>query len=189
MAAQDTLSNFFAGIFILIDQPFREGDELMLETGEVTRVEAIGLRTTKLFHFQNNQQIIMPNNELATKRIINMSYPEATYRMVLPIGVAYSSDLKKVHQVLMDVVAANQEVLKDEQHKPVVYLKEFGDSSINFQVRVFVANSRARNPVLTALNYSIKEAFDREGIEIPFPQRDVWFKNALGKAPDAPGDA
>jgi small-conductance mechanosensitive channel len=179
-AAQDTLSNFFAGIFILIDQPFREGDELMLETGEICRVDDIGLRTTKLFHFKNNQQMILPNNELATKRIINMSYPDPMYRLVLDVGVAYGSDLRKVKGILDEVGRSHESVIKDERHAPSVFVKEFGDSSINFEVRVFIPSSRHRNPVATDLIIAIKDAFDKADIEIPFPQRDIWMRSAAG---------
>lgn len=181
-AAQDTLSNFFAGIFIMVDRPFREGDELMLETGEICRVDRIGLRTTRLFHFQNNQEMILPNNDLATKRIINMSYPEATYRIVLEVGVAYNSDLRRVQKVIEEAVRAHPEVLKDDRHEPSIWVKEFGDSSINFHIRVFVPSSRRRNPVGSELRFALKEAFDREGIEIPFPQRVLWY----GKEEDEP---
>ncbi len=181
-AAQDTLSNFFAGIFIMVDRPFREGDELMLETGEICRVERIGLRTTKLYHFQNHQQMILPNNDLATKRIINMSYPEQTYRIVIDVGVAYGSDLRKVLDVIERVVKEQPEVLQDETHAPSFFVREFGDSSINFQIRVFVPSSRRRNPVGSELRLAIKDAFDREGIEIPFPQRVLWY----GKEEDEP---
>lgn len=174
MAAQDTLSNFFSGIFILIDRPFREGDELMLETGEICRVQRIGLRSTRLYHFQNHQEMILPNNELAIKRIINMSYPDRTYRLVIQLGVAYDSDLEKVEEVLLEVAKAHPEVRKDATHEPVVFVKEFGESSIDLELRLFVPNSRRRNPVGTELRVAIKKAFDEHDIEIPFPQRVLW---------------
>lgn len=171
MAAQDTLSNFFSGLHILLDQPFREGNVIELDSGEVCRVERIGLRSTRLYHFQNHQEIIAPNNELASNLIVNMSYPDTIYRATVPVGVAYGTDLQRVTHLLHTIAMDTDEVIKGRTTKPKVFLREFGESSINLELLVFLPTERNRNPVRTKLIQRIHEAFEEEGITIPFPQR------------------
>lgn len=177
MAAQDTLSNLFSGVHILIDQPFREGDVIQLESGEVCRVEKIGLRSTNLYHFQKHQEIIAPNNELATKRIVNMTYPDRHYRISLPVGVAYGTDLEEVRKILHNVAMDTQEVLKGRTTQPRVFVKEFSDSAIKLELRAYVPDERDRNPTITKLHVAIQDAFEEAGIEIPFPQRVVHMRD------------
>lgn len=183
MAAQDTLSNLFAGVHILIDQPFREGDVIQLESGEVCRVERVGLRSTNLYHFQRHQEIIAPNNELATKRIVNMTYPDRHYRVSVPVGVAYGTDLEKASKVLHNIAMDTEEVLKGRTAQPRVFIKEFGESAIQLELRAFVPDERDRNAAVTKLVKAIHERFEEEGIEIPFPQRVVKVKGAEVSAP------
>ncbi len=171
MAAQDTLSNFFSGLHLLLDQPFREGDVLELDTGEICRVEHIGLRSTRLYHFLNHQEIIAPNNELATNRVINMSYPDTLYRVAVPVGVSYDTDLEEATSLLYTLAMETDEVIKGRKTKPGVFVREFGDSSINLEVRVYVPNERDRHTVRTKLIKRVHALFDEEDITIPFPQR------------------
>lgn len=176
MAAQDTLSNLFSGVHLLVDRPFREGDEIELETGEICRVEEIGLRSTKLYHFANHQEIIAPNNQLATKSVINMSYPDRNYRLIIDVGVAYDTDLEKACKILYDLAMSTEEVLKGRTTGPSVYVKDFGESGIQLQLRAFVPDSRKRNSAGTKLRQAIKRTFEEEGVEIPFPQRVVHLR-------------
>ncbi len=182
MAAQDTLSNFFSGIHILLDQPFREGNVIELESGEICRVDRIGLRSTRLYHFQNHEQIIAPNNELASKLIVNMSYPDSIYRVTIPVGVAYGTDLEKVAHLLYNTLMDIDEVIKGRTNKPSVFVQRFGDSSIDLEVRVYIPNERQRNPVRTKIITRIHEVFEEEGITIPFPQRVLHVRSEDGQA-------
>ncbi len=176
MAAQDTLSNFFSGIYLLIDRPFREGDDIELESGEVCRVDDVGMRSCRLYHYRNHQQVIVPNNDLATKRVVNLSYPDDYYRIVIPVGVAYDTDVQHARDVLYRVAMDREEVQKGRNTSPRVFVKEFGDSAIVMELRAFVTGPRERNPVRTELIQAIKETFDEESIEIPFPQRVLWIQ-------------
>lgn len=183
MAAQDTLSNFFSGLHLLIDRPFREGDVIRMESGEVCRVEEIGLRSTELYHFQNHQVIIAPNNELATKLVVNMTYPDRRYRLTVPVGVAYDTDLEEAVKIIHNVAMDVDEVVKGRNTQPRVFVKEFGDSSITLELRAYVPDERDRNSALTKLHQDIKDAFDEADIEIPFPQRVLHMQGtAAGSA-------
>jgi len=186
MAAQDTLANFFSGLHILLDQPFREGDVLQLESGEVCQVRRIGLRSTKLYHFQNHQEIIAPNDDLATKRVVNMSYPDSQYRLVVPFGVAYDADLDEVTNLVHNIAMDVDEVIKGRNTEPRVIVREFGESSINLDLRVLLPTERDRFTAQTKLIKRIHDAFEAEGIEIPFPQRVLRVRDGEEDPPTGP---
>lgn len=186
MAAQDTLANFFSGLHILLDQPFREGDVLKLESGEVCRVERIGMRSTTLYHFENHQQIIAPNNDLATNRIVNMSYPDSQHRLVVPVGVAYGTDLEEAKRIVYNIAMEVDEVIKGRNTQPRVLVREFGESSIDLELRAFVPNERDRFTAKTKLIERIHEAFDEAGITIPFPQRVLHVGDGAEGLPEGP---
>lgn len=173
LAAQDTLSNLFSGLFIIADQPFREGDEIRLSTGDVCRVDRIGLRSTRLFHFRHEQVMIVPNNSLATERVTNMSYPDSTYRLLIQFEVAYSTNLRPAVDLIRKTAAATPNVLSGPGREAAVWLREFTESGVKLEVRVYIPSSRHRNPVRTALMLAIKETLDEQGIEISVPQTDV----------------
>ncbi len=187
-AAQDTLGNFFSGIFLLLDQPFQEGDDIQIETGEVCRVEHIGLRSTKLLYKANHEHFIMPNNMLANARIVNLLRPDRFYKVNIPIGVAYGSDVAKVKATLLKVVDEHPLVLKDDDHKPWVWFMGFGDSSLDFKVFAWVGDVYTRFQVRSDLCEAIDHAFRQENIDIPFPQRTLWMGResdvTVGPAPD-----
>lgn len=178
-AAQDTFSNLFSGIFLLLDRPFVEGDDIQLETGEIVRVQSVGLRTTRLYHPRNHESIVLPNNQLATKRVTNLAGPDGRYWVTLEVGVSYASDPRKVERILLDVANANPKLILDEEDwKPVVRFGAFADSSLNFALRCAVRDFRDRFAVASDMRYAIFAAFEAEGIEIPFPQRTVWLHHA-----------
>lgn len=178
LAAQDTLSNLFSGFFILVDRPFREGDEIRLVTGEICRVDRIGLRSTRLYHFRHEQEMIVPNNELATKSITNLSYPDSTYRLALRIDVASNTDLRRARELLVEAARSVEGVLDGPGREPVVWVRAFGEYGIELQLRVYVPSSRHRNPVRTGLIIAVKEAFDAAQITIPVPQREIRLRHA-----------
>lgn len=177
-AAQDTFSNLFSGIFLMLDRPFVEGDDIQLETGETARVVNIGLRTTRLHNDQTFEDIIVPNNQLATRRIINHTSPDPRYRISIEVGVAYGTDPEKVRRVLIEVANANPRVEQNPPFHPTVRFSMFADSSLNFTLRIVVPHFQQRNEIATELRFAIDAAFKREGIEIPFPQRVVHMKQA-----------
>lgn len=175
-AAQDTFSNLFSGIFLMLDRPFVEGDDITLETGETARVERIGLRTTRLYNYMTHESLTVPNNSLATKRIINHTGPDARYRLVVAVGVDYASDPEKVKRLLLDVANAHPRVQKDGEWPPSVRFTNFGESSLDFTLKVTIPHFKERQEIGSELRFAIKKAFEANGIDIPFPHRTLVVK-------------
>lgn len=170
-AAQETLSNFFAGIFILIDRPFKEGDWIILPEKELCRVEKIGLRSTKLYRMDDNSLIALPNNKLMSEKVVNYSEPDDVAKVRAKVGVAYGSDIKKVEEILLAVARSNPHVIKEGGRAPSVWFDKFGESSLDFTLLTFVKDRDKRWDVEKFLLVEIYERFNKAGIEIPFPQR------------------
>lgn len=176
-AAQETLSNYFSGIHILVDRPFVEGDLIMLEEGDICEVKEIGIRSTKLYSIYENIMIIMPNAKIASGKIVNLTAPDIKLKIKIPIGVAYGSDIKKVEEILLDIAKKHQNVLKDsEEKKPFVLFTDFGENSLNFILIVWIDSVYNKGSIRSEINKEIYRRFNEEGIEIPFPQRVVWIK-------------
>ncbi len=174
-AAQETLGNLVAGIFILAEGPFKLGDYLTLQSGERGRVVDISLRTTRLMTV-DDVEIIVPNQMLANEKVVNESGgPHERTRIHIDVGVAYGSDVDQVRQAMLE--EAENCILIDQGSPPRVLFKAFGDSSLDFRLLVW-ARPQGRPAVIDTLNSAIYKRFAKEGIEIPFPQADVWFKNA-----------
>jgi small-conductance mechanosensitive channel len=175
-AAQDTFSNLFSGIFLMLDRPFVEGDDIMLETGESARVENVGLRTTRLYNVSTHEVVHVPNNQLATRRIVNHSGPDRRYWVTVAVGASYDADPERVRTILLRVAKANPLVLQEAGWEPKVRFEDFGDSALAFQLRFGVKEFRDRFEVASQLRFAIKKAFDAEGIEIPYPTRTVHVR-------------
>jgi small-conductance mechanosensitive channel len=174
-AAQDTLSNFFSGIHLLIDRPFKIGDVIYLEPGEYCRVENVGMRSTRLYSIFDHELVIMPNNAVANQKIINIVKPDAKIRKKFKIGVAYGSDLKKVMNILFEASKKHPNVIKEKEFEPIIRLSEFGESSIDFTVILWIDEVMNQWKVVSDLLFEIEEQFKKENITIPFPQRTVWL--------------
>jgi small-conductance mechanosensitive channel len=175
-ALQDTLSNFFSGIYLLTDRPFKVGDLIKLESGEVCRIEHIGMRATRVYNTFDHTLIVVPNNMLANNKIVNYTEPDTQFRTTAKVGVAYGTDVQKVTEILYEIANAHPKVLKKpDQYKPSVRFKEFGDSSLNFELWVWIDNVFDRFDVMTNINMEIDRRFKEEKITIPFPQRTVWM--------------
>lgn len=176
LALQGSLSNFAGGVLIIILKPFKIGDWIEVQ-GISGSVQDISLFYTKLNTF-GNQLAIIPNGELSNDNIVNYS-GNPTRRDAITIGVSYESDIKKAKQVLLDLLAEQEGILKDPA--PAVVVTELADSSVNFSVRFW-----APNEVFWDCHwYTIEEAKTRleaAGITIPFPQRDVHFFDHSKKA-------
>jgi MscS family membrane protein len=172
LAAQDTISNMIAGFIIMIDRPFRIGDRIKYgaETGDVVE---IGIRSTKILDFDNNL-VIMPNNEIVKSKIVNVTYPNILTRVIIEVGVAYGSDLKRVKDIMLK--AANAHSLISKEVPPDVVLLEFGDSSLNMRLSARTDDYKNAWKMQCELRETIYEEFNKAGIEIPFPQRVVYIK-------------
>lgn len=177
-AAQETLSNFFSGVHLLVDRPFVEGDWILLESGEICRVEQIGLRSTRLFHTRKNEVIIMPNNKLSANRVTNIVSPDPHWRVLIDVGVAYSSDVDAVKATLFAIARAHPRLVQEGRLAPEVFFTAFGDSALNFTLRVTLIDIGDRDVVPSEIREAIVREFRAKSIEIPFPQRDLWLRGA-----------
>ncbi|MCB9799650.1 MAG: mechanosensitive ion channel [Candidatus Omnitrophica bacterium] len=170
MALQGSLSNFAAGVLIILFHPFKIGD-FIAAGGEKGTVKEISIFNT-ILSTPDNVRVIVPNAQITSGSITNYS-ANAQRRVDLVIGVSYSDDLQKTKQVLTSVITSDSRVLKDPA--PTVAVSELADSSVNFVVRPWV-NAADYWDVYFALTQKIKEELDKNGISIPFPQRDVHVK-------------
>ncbi len=172
-AAQETLGNVVAGLFILAEAPFKLGDWLELEGGVRGRVTEIGMRTTRLVTL-DDIEVIVPNQVLANNQLVNESGgPYEKARIHVDVGVAYGSDIDHVKTILLEAAADCDAI---ERHpEPVVLFRQFGDSSLDFRLMVWAPPFK-RPSIVDRLNTDIYKRFADEGVEIPFPQRDVWMR-------------
>ncbi len=177
-AAQETLANLISGFTIMIDKPFRLGDRVQLPSGEIGDVVDIGLRSTKILSFDHNI-IVIPNSEVTKAQLINYSYPTPRFKIRTPLGVAYGSDMKKVKKILQEILSRNPDVLNDPP--PQVFFTEFGDSSLNLLIVYWIENYQDKFKIIDEINMEIDKRFAREGIAIPFPQRDIHIIPPEGK--------
>lgn len=185
LAAQDTLSNFFSGIHLLVDQPFREGDEIQFEDGPICTVRRVGLRSTHLYNRQEHDLLIVPNNMLATQLVTNLTRPDRKQRLQVEVGVAYRSDPDKVKRILTEAAMAHPLVLREPGNEPTVRLTGFGDSALTFALVFWVGDHLHRFSVPSDLRIAVLRRFAEAGIEIPFPHRVLVAPTP--PAPAAPG--
>ena len=170
LAARETLSNFFGGISIFLDRPFRAGDYIVLDTGERGEVKAVGMRSTRL-QTRDDILITIPNSVITNVKIVNQSAPRQSFRIRIKVSVAYGSDLEQVEEVLMKTAQANQMVMK--RPTPRVRLRTFGDYSINFELLVWASRPHDQGRLTHNLSKEIYNKFNEEKIKIPFPQQDI----------------
>ncbi|MBS3790514.1 MAG: mechanosensitive ion channel family protein [Candidatus Thermoplasmatota archaeon] len=178
-AAQDTLSNFFSGVHLLLDRPFTIGDVLELESGEYCRVENVGMRSTKLYNIRDHEMIILPNNAIANQKIKNLAEPDKKKRVVVNVGVAYGSDIDRVKSILYDVLKDEDSIIEEEGFEPVVRFSGFGDSSLNFNLRFWIDNYMKQWDIASVIRNKIDQEFREAEVTIPFPQRTVWMKSEI----------
>lgn len=184
---QNIVNNFVSGIIILFERPIKVGDRIVVGAVEGDVVHIGGRSTTVVTN--DNITIIVPNSKFITENVVNWSHNERKVRFRIPVSVAYGSDIHLVERLLMEVAAANPDVL--EKPAPGVRLMEFGDSGLNFELRVWSTTLIHRRGLLTSnLNYAIYKSFAEQGIEMPYPRRDVRIiRNGGGTVPAGTDDA
>lgn len=167
LALQGSLSNFAGGVLIIILKPFRVGDfiDAQGESGTVTEITIFYTFLTT----PNNQRIVIPNGQLSNNKVTNYSY-EPTRRNVMTVGISYDSDIKTARKVLLDILKADERVLKDPA--PVVFVGGLGDNSVDLSVR-FWANQADYWGVHFDTIEKLKVELEANGVSFPFPQRDV----------------
>ncbi|MEJ5263168.1 MAG: mechanosensitive ion channel family protein [Ignavibacterium sp.] len=167
LAAQETLSNMISGFIIMTDRPFRIGDRIRYADNQVGDVVDIGIRSTKILDFDNNI-VIIPNNEIVKSRLVNITYPNSLTRVVVDVGVAYGTDIKKVKEILLDV--ANNDPDCSKQIPPDVFFINFGASSLDFRLVARTDDYRNAWAMQCRMREKIYEEFNKHNIEIPFTQ-------------------
>lgn len=173
-AAQDTISHLFGGVSIYFDKPFKVGDRIQLESGEVGDVLEIGIRSTRIKTFDETV-VIMPNNKIASSKIINYNQPGLKIKSKIKIGVSYNSDVEKVKKILLEIAQNTEGILNDPS--PSVYFSEFGDFSLKFILIGWVSNPKKQFVVEAKINEEILRRFNEEKITIPYPTQEVIMKN------------
>jgi small conductance mechanosensitive channel len=167
LSLQGSLSNFAGGVLILVFKPFKSGDVIVAQ-GHTGVVKQIGIIYTRMTTF-DNKEIVIPNGGLANSDVVNMS-TQATRRADLTVGVAYGTNIKVARETILDIFKNDKRVHQDPE--PVVFLNNFGDSSLDLVVRAWT-DAGDLWPVYFDTMEAINTAFEEKGIEIPFPQRVV----------------
>ncbi|MCW8909443.1 MAG: mechanosensitive ion channel, partial [Gammaproteobacteria bacterium] len=174
-AAKDTLANLFSGVFILADAPYKIGDFVVLDSGDRGEVTHIGIRSTRLLT-RDDVEVTIPNSIMGNTKIINESGgPHKKFRIRLKVGVAYGTDIDLVRKVLMEVAENAPDICHDPE--PRVRFRNFGASSLDFELLGWVDEPVLRGRVLDSLNCTVYKRFQEEGIEIPYSKQDVYIKS------------
>ncbi|MFM8333693.1 MAG: mechanosensitive ion channel domain-containing protein [Candidatus Methylumidiphilus sp.] len=171
---QEIFANFVSGLIILFEKPIRIGDVVTLNNGVTGTIDAINTRSTTLTNW-DNKEIIVPNKSLITEQLTNWSLTSKVIRVVVPIGVAYGSDTDLVHRLLAQ--AADEHPLVLAKPERGVFFRAFGASSLDFELRCFVASPSLSLSVTHDLNMRIDKLFREQGVEIAFPQVDVHIRD------------
>jgi potassium efflux system protein len=166
---QEIVANFISGIIILFERPIRVGDVVTIGTtdGVVTRIQ---IRATTIRTW-DRQELLVPNKEFITGRLLNWSLSDQTTRLKVPVGVAYGSDVEKAMSLMAEAAAENEHVLA-EPNASIIF-EAFGDNTLNLVLRCFVGSQDIRMTTLTQLHEAINRKFNAAGVTIAFPQRDV----------------
>jgi small-conductance mechanosensitive channel len=171
LAAKDTVANFFAGIFLMADSPFKEGDYILLDTGERGYVKKMGIRSTR-FMTRDDIEITIPNSVIAASKIVNESGgPGETERVRITLHVAYESDIDDVKALLISIALGNENVLKAPE--PRVRFREFADNGLKLQLLFWIHKPEIRGRTVDAVNTEIYKNFSQNNISIPYPTMKV----------------
>jgi small-conductance mechanosensitive channel len=183
LALQDTLANFFSGIYIFFDKPIRIGDYIMLESGQEGYVTQIGWRNTRIRMLPNNI-VIVPNAKLVSSQITNFYLPETEMAVLVQVGVSYQSDLEKVERVTIDVARGVLQEVEGgvKEFEPFIRYHTFSDFSINFTVILRAKEYVNKFLITHEFIKRLHRRYQSEGIEIPFPIRTVYMKDGTFKS-------
>ncbi|MGH1417873.1 MAG: mechanosensitive ion channel domain-containing protein [Hyphomicrobiaceae bacterium] len=170
---QSIFNNFVSGLILLVERPIKIGDWITVG-GEDGWVRKINVRATEL-ETLNKESVIIPNSELISGTVKNWMYSDDLARITVPIGVSYNSDAEQVREVLLTIAKESPQLLS--YPAPTVIFAGFGDSSLDFELRFFIANVNSRIQVASDVRFAIRKALCEQNIEIPFPQRDLHIRD------------
>jgi potassium-dependent mechanosensitive channel len=173
---QEIFANFISGLILLFEQPIRVGDVITIgdTTGHVSRIR---MRATTVTNF-DQQELVIPNKDLITGRLLNWTLTDSTNRIIIQVGVSYSTNPTRACQLLKEICLSHPNVLREPE--PTAFFEQFGDSTLDLKARIFLANLDQRLPTKHDLQTEIKRRFEQEGIEISFPQRDLHIRSMPG---------
>ena len=178
---QEIFANLVSGLMLLFERPIRIGDTVTVAdtSGTVARIRT---RTTTIVGW-DRKELIIPNKEFITGKVVNWSLSDSTLRIVIPVGIAYGADTKLARKVLKEIIEGHKHVLEDP--KPRVFFVGFGDSALNFEIRVFIGHIDHYLHTIDDIHEAVDQGFRKAGIEIAFPQRDIHVRSIKGVLPIA----
>jgi len=171
---QEIVANFISGIILLFERPIRVGDTVTIDTttGVVSRIR---IRATTIINYEK-QELLIPNKEFITGRVINWTLSDKVNRVIVTVGVAYGSDVQRAMELMLEAAAENDNIL--EEPKPIASFEAFGDNALTLLLRAYLGSMDDRLATITALHQAINDKFATAGLEISFPQRDIHLDTA-----------
>ena len=176
LAAKDSLANFFGGLSLFFDEAYKVGDYVIVDDRDRGEVVEIGMRSTKI-RTRDDVTLSIPNSLMATSKVVNETGDSSRLRLRIRVGVSYGTDPQHVERVLLDVAHQDEHVLDDPP--PVVRFRLFGESSLQYDLLVWVADPHLKGHITHDINTAIFYAFHREHIVIPYPQMDVHVQKGV----------
>jgi small-conductance mechanosensitive channel len=176
LGLQNIFTDIVSGFFMLFERNLKVGDVVQLEDNMIGKVEQVGLRTSKI-RTRDNIINIVPNHKFINDSVINWSHLEQKTRFHVAVGVAYGSNVVLVNEVLLSVAKHNKDISNTPE--PFVRFKDFGDSSLDFQLFFWTTESFEVENIKSDIRFAINKTFEENMISIPFPQRDVHIKRSM----------
>ena len=186
LGAQNIMNSLLSGIVIVTEHPIREGDIIEIydpggKENLIGQVENIGFRATTIRSYDNTN-ILVPNNSILEKNILNWTLSDKVIRSLVKVSVRYGSPIEKVKDILLKIAYEHEKVLTyDKRQLPLVLFQDFGDNGLHFELHFWIVMDYpfARLKVASEIRFKINEVFKEEGIVVPFPQRDIHFRNPM----------
>jgi small-conductance mechanosensitive channel len=173
-AARDTIANFFSGMFIMADQPYKIGDFVDLDSGERGEVVDIGIRSTRILTM-DDVEIVIPNSIMGNTPVINESGGTSrTTRIAVDVSVAYGTDVQMIKNILVAIARNCEHVVEDPA--PVARFSKFGESGLHLQLLCWIEEAKYRGKTIDEINMYIYDEFNRRGIEIPYRKQDIYIR-------------